>query len=270
MKTILPILAFLTLLISCKNQTAPEPAKPATAPLDAAAILKHNYWVSKPYHDALFAGNVPDTLAFLPCSEIIFIGKDTLTHTACNSDAGIGIFKPISSNSIEIKIDGMDGKVSTATVDEQGVLHLKMPEGMGEGWPTEYVPVDGVIVNNADEVTTNLLRKRIAGSYTLLPEKGKAAITSLMELRMDGTQVGLGTYSRWEPWNAGIGSTAIQNPPMNLFYLNKNDKADTPVAFAWQMHGDTLRLFDTKQTSKSDDLPEFKVTKLKATYLRAK
>ena len=61
MKYAFQILICAALLVACKNETAKTPSAPG-APVEARAILKHKYWVSKAFADALFAANVPDIL----------------------------------------------------------------------------------------------------------------------------------------------------------------------------------------------------------------
>jgi hypothetical protein len=259
-KTLLVALAFS----ACKHQPAP----PAAA--DGAAILKHKYWVSKPFNDALFAPNVMDTLHTLDCGEIIFSGKDSLLLTYCLSDAGRGGFKAISPTELEVVFEGFENKVFTLNLDEKtGVLHLKMPDDM-EGWPSQFVAQDGIDVSNIDNVTINLGRKRLAGGYAMLPPAGGAAITSLLELRPDGTQVGLGDFDLYEPWPSGVGAGFIQNPALNLMYLVKKGQESQAAAAAWQVRGDTLRIWDTKNIGLEGDLPEYRITQLRGTYLKAK
>lgn len=261
------ILFIGTLFTACGEQ----PAQNQAPTVDASAILKHKYWVSKPFNDALFAGNVSDTIGYLPCAELIFGQKDSLLMTACLSDAGRGTFKATSSNTLEIAFEGFDGKLSTARLDETtGVLHLDSPGGMDTGWPTEFVAQDDIDVSNLDNVTINLGRKRLAGSYSILPQKGEAAITSLVELHPDGTQLGLGDFDLYEPWPAGIGSSAIQNPAVNVMYLVKKGKESEPTAVGWQVRGDTLRIWNTQSTHVEGDMPEYKITKLRGTYLKGK
>lgn len=258
-----------TLFTACQNQPAPTPA--ASTATDASAILKHKYWVSKPFNDALFAGSVSDTVSYLPCAELVFGQKDSLFMTSCLSDAGRGTFKATSPNTLDILFEGFENKASTARLDEKtGVLHLDAPGGVDTGWPTEFVAQDGIDVSSIDNTTINLGRKRLAGRYTLLPQKGEKANASPLELRPDGTQTGLGDFDKYEPWPSGIGGGAIQNPPLNLMYLVKKGKETDPTAVAWQLRGDTLRLWDTKSTNAEGDMPEYKAAKLKGAYLKTK
>lgn len=258
---------FLFLLISaCKN-----PANQAPAAVDASAILSHKYWVSKPFNDALFAKNISDTLSVLPCAELIFGPKDSLVMTACLSDAGRATFKITSPTSLEIMFEGYEGKPCAARFDEKtGVLHIDPPGGNDSGWPTDFIAVDGIDVSNIDNVTINMARKRLAGSYSLLPKKGEVAITSMVELHADGSQLGFGDFEKFEPWPAGIGSGFIQNPPMNLMYFVKKGMESDPTAVGWQVRGDTLRIWNTKNIGPDGDLPDLKIGGLRGTYLKMK
>ena len=266
MKSIAKICFFSAVFAACQNTTAPAPT-PAPAN-DGAAILKHKYWVSKPFNDALFAGKIIDTLSYLPCAELVFDRKDTVILTSCLSDAGRGFYKATSTTSMAIAFEGFEGASCTATLDEKtGILHLTSPGGTNDGWPTEFVAQDDISVKGMDDLTVQLGRKRLAGKYTMLPKKGEMAITSLMELRPDGTQVGLGDFDNYEPWVSGIGGGFISEPAYNVMYLNKKDKMTT---FGWQMNGDTLRMYDTKDISQEGDMPEYRVTKLRGIYLKVK
>ena len=269
MRSLAKALFVAVVFTACQNQPTPTPATPAA--IDASAILKHKYWVSKPFSDALFADNIVDTLSYVPCGELIFGPKDSLLMTACLSDAGRGTFKATTPDALEIVFEGFEGKPSTARLDEKtGVLHLVPPGGVETGWPTEFVAQDGIDVSNIDNVTLNLGRKRLAGSYSMLPKKGEKPSAATLALRADGTQSGLGDFDKYEPWLSGIGGGAIQNPPLNLLYLVKNGKESEATAIAWQLRGDTLRLWDTKSTNAEGDMPEYKAAKLRGTYLKAK
>jgi hypothetical protein len=262
---------FLAVLFAaCNNESTPTAA--VTTAASTEPILSHKYWVSKPFNDALFAGRVVDTLSWLPCAELVFTHKDSLLMTACLSDAGKGGFKVLSPTTLEITFEGFDNQRFTARYDEKtGVLHLDAPAGSDDnGWPTEFVPQDDINVSNIDEITINLGRKRLAGQYTVLPAKGSMAVTSMMELRPDGTQTGLGDYDKYEPWPSGTGGTFIQEPSRNLMYLVKKGKEDDPTAAAWQVNGDTLRIWDTKNTAPEGDMPEYIITQLKGTYIKSK
>lgn len=266
MNSLLKLLFLVLLFTACKNQpTAPV----VTTPTTTSNILSHKYWVSKPFNDALFAVNVADTLSNIPCSELVFIAKDTLLLTSCLSDAGFGVFKVTGANTMEIAFEGFEGKTSTATYDEKtGVLHIVPPSGPDSGWPTDFVAQDGISVDTIDNVTIALGRKRMAGNYIILANKGGAAITSIVELHTDGTHLGFGDFDRYEPWPSGIGAGFIQDPQYNLMYLIKKGMESEPIATAWRIRGDTLRIWETKNVGAEGDLPEYKVTKLMGTYLK--
>lgn len=265
MKSLLNLLCLSLLWISCNNQ----PAAPVVNPISTSNILNHKYWVSKPFNDALFAENVVDTLSNIPCSELVFVAKDTLLLTSCLSDAGFGAFKVTGANTLEIAFEGFEGKTSTATYDEKtGVLHIVPPSGPDSGWPTDFVAQDGIDVSSIDNVTIALGRKRLTGNYIILAPKGGAAITSIVELHADGTHLGFGDFDLYEPWPSGIGAGFIQDPQYNLMYLVKKGKESDPIATAWRVRGDTLRIWETKNVGAAGDLPEYKVTQLMGTYLK--
>lgn len=253
-------------IVSCKNQA---PAPPAT--VDASAILNHKYWVSKQFNDALFAENIVDTLSNLLCSELIFRTPDSLNITACLSDAGGGIYKVTGPNTLDIAFDGFENQSSKATYDEKtGVLHIDPPGGENNGWPTDFVAQDGIDINSLDNVTIALGRKRLAGSYMYQTKKGEVAVASMSEFRLDGTQVNFGEFDIYEPWPSGIGSGFMQNPQMNLMYFVKKGHETDPTAVAWQVRGDTLRIWDTKNVGAEGDLPEYKIQGEPRTYLKHK
>lgn len=271
MKFFLPLFFTATLFAACQNSAPSVPA--ATTTYDASAILSHKYWVSKAFHDALFASTVSDTLANIFCGELIFEGKDTVLMTACLSDAGRGWFKITAPNALSIAFEGDTANLYTANLDEKtGVLHVTPPAGMaeGNGYPTEFVAVSGVDVSNLDNVTYSLGRKRLAGTYAALPQKGAKTTMGPLTLNPDGSQTGLGDFDKYEPYLAGIGSGAVQNPPMNLLYLVKKGQENTPTALGWQLHGDTLSIWDTKNVNAEGDLPEYKPTKLRGAYVKSK
>lgn len=254
------LLLFTLAIAACKNETAPK--APAA---DASAILKHKYWVAKPYSDALFAPTVMDTLGYLNCAEILFGANDTLTMTACMSDAGRGVYKTTGVNTIEFKIEGSED-VYTARLDEAtGILHLNVPGEMGSYWPNEYVAHDDVNATNIDAVTLNLGRKRLSGQYENLAKTGQ-----MIEFRPDGAINGLGDYAAYEPWIAGIGSTTIAEPPMNQLLLIKKTEGVEPVVLGWQLRNDTLTLWETQNMAHPDDLPEYKTVKKAGTYVKRK
>lgn len=249
--------------VACKNQ-------PTSTSQTATTILKHKYWVSKPFHDALFAARVVDTLAYLPCAELLFPNSDTVLITTCLSDAGAGIFKSTGSNSMEITFAGMeDKKPVVARFDENsGVLFMEYPAGY-EDWPQHFVAHDAIDPANIDFVTINLGRKRLSGQYAVLPQKGQVATTALVELKADGSLSGLGDYSSFEPWPSGIGGGAISEPPTNLMYLLGKDK-EAETVLGWQASGDTLKLWETQLTSPEGDMPAYKRSRLKGIYLKTK
>ena len=267
MKSLVPALLLLVLFSACQNQA------PTTAPAtnNGEAILKHKYWVSKQFNDALFAENIVDTLCNMLCSELIFTAKDSLLMTACLSDAGGGIFKVTGPNTLEITFEGMDSLKSKATYDEKtGVLHIDPPGGMDSGWPTEFVAQDGIDINQLDNVTIALGRKRLAGKYVYQTKKGEMAVASLTELYPDGKHVNFGESDLYEPWPSGIGAGFIQNPQLNLMYLIKKGKETDPVAVAWQVRGDTLKIWDTKTVGPQEDLPEYKTVGEPRVYIKQK
>lgn len=269
MQSTLRLLLIISLFSACQNKPVP-PAPPAPVE-NGSLILSHKYWVSKPYNDALAAADIVDTLSYLPCSELIFSSKDSLWITSCLSDAGRGYFKATAPNILEITFEGFEGQSSTATYDVQtGVLHIIPPGGPDSAWPTEFVAQDGIDVSEPGNVTIDLARKRLAGNYSILAPKGGVAITSLVELHADGTQLGFGDFDTWEPWPTGIGSGLIQGAPRNLMYLIKKGKESEPDAAAWQVRGDTLRIWNTKNVAHDGDMPEYKITRLMGTYLKQK
>ena len=82
MNSLVKIALIAAVFTACKNQPAPNPAAP-TAP-DASAILKHKYWVSLPFNEALFASNITDTLSYLSCSELVLPWKSLLKVLRAN------------------------------------------------------------------------------------------------------------------------------------------------------------------------------------------
>lgn len=265
MRVITKILGLVAIFSACQNTSNKE----AVYSIEDSAIAKHKYWVSKPFYDALFADNVLDTLSYLPCSELIFDMGDTLLLTSCLSDAGLGIFKVTSPTSLEVVFEGFEEETLVARLDTiSGVLHLDPPGGIESGWPTEFIAQEDIVISNVDNVTVQLGRKRLAGNYTMLAAPGQVAQTSLLELHADGTHQGLGDFDKYEPWPSGISGSAVINPSLNLMYLVKTgNEMDQPV-LAWQVRGDTLRLWETKNISAEGDLPEYQITTMKGTYLK--
>jgi hypothetical protein len=262
--TFLTLASAVLLFVSCQNQ--PAPSGP-----DAAGILKHKYWVVKSYHDALFSANIPDTLSYLDCSELVFVANDTVIITSCMSDAGIGIYNITGPNTLSIKFEGLEDKPITATLNEQtGVLTFTFTGPALESWPSTFVARDEVKTDNFDILTLALGRTRLAGSYQYQTQKGEVANTAVSELRTDGTMLNFGEYDFYEPWIAGIGSSCITMPPMNLMNLSMKGHEAEAVAVGWQLHGDTLRIWDTQNLNGPDELPEYKLKGNPRTYLKLK
>ncbi|MCC7464859.1 MAG: hypothetical protein IT261_01235 [Saprospiraceae bacterium] len=263
------VLSATILFVACQQSAPTSPAAP-----DAASILKHKYWVSKPYHDALFSENLPDTLAYMNCAELIFQTKDTVIMTACMSDAGVGVYTITGSNSISIKFEGLEDKPITATLDEKtGTLQFSFTGEPLPYWPTAFVAKDEVDVNNFDILTLSLGRLRLAGNYQYQTKTGEMAVTSLTELHADGTAVNFGGFDKFEPWIAGVGSSCIQHPPMNLMNLmhaGHEGHDGESVAVGWQLHGDTLRIWDTQNLAPAEDLPEYKLKGEPRVYVKVK
>ncbi|MBN8684639.1 MAG: hypothetical protein J0L99_18455 [Chitinophagales bacterium] len=265
MRTLFSTLLLLSLLAACQNQ----PSTPAPAPsVNGEAIMKHKYWLSKNFNDAVAARTIVDTLGLMVCSELIFLEKDTLLITACNSDASFGVYKFTGPNTIEVLFDGFTKPVSGAYDAASGVLHIDRPEGVGEFWSTDFVAQDGVNPRTADGGVMSVGRQRLAGEYALVPQPGQAAATAMLTLRPDGTAAGLGIHDRFDPWMSGIGSNSIIEPPMNGMFLKKSQDEDYYLSVGWQFRNDTLRLWDLKNLNGPDDLPEYKAVKLMGTYVK--
>lgn len=258
----------LLLCAACQPTTTQQPN--ASQSSDATGILKHKYWVCKPFHDALFAVNIPDTLTSLYCNELIFREKDTLLLTSCMSDASLGQLRITGHNALSITFDGDTSHHYTARLDEAtGILHLTLPPDRATDYPfpTQYIADDAIATSHMDELTVALARKRLAGTYQPLAQKGQPALASVV-LQPDGTQSGLGNYARYEPYVTGIGSGVISQPPRNVMYLYNPGQEGQQTALAWQLRGDTLRLWDTQNVNGADELPEYKVTRLRSTSVR--
>lgn len=263
-------LKFLPLCLAFFAVSGCTEAPQKAAPAEATAILKHKYWVSKPYADALFAPNVMDTLYRLRCAEIVFLQKDTLLMTACLSDAGLGVFKSTGPNSIEILFEGYE-KATPAVLDEQtGILKLTPPEN-STYWQTEYVAFDDIKPGDdySHDPPVQLARRRMAGSYRLLPEKGQMANTALAELKEDGQAVNFEGFDGFDPIPTGIACSFTEEKEMMMVDFRKGG-TDTPTVCGVQLRGDTLFVFDSKNTSKGDDIPYYKITGLRATYVKVK
>ena len=265
MRTLFSTLLLLGLMSACQNQ----PTTPAPAPVaNGEAIMQHKYWLSKNFSDAVSAKTITDTLGVLACSELIFLEKDTLLITACNSDASFGVYKFTGPNTIEVLFDGFTKPVSGAYDATSGVLHIDRPEGVGEFWSTDFVAKDGVNPRTADGGVMSVGRQRLAGDYAVVAQPGKAAATAMVSLRPDGSMSGMGIHDRFEPWMSGIGSNAIMQPPMNGMLLKKSQDEDYYLSVGWQLSNDTLRLWNLKNISNPDDLPEYKATTLMGTYVK--
>jgi hypothetical protein len=265
-QTLLSAFAAFLIFTACQNQPAPAPASP-----DASALLKHKYWVSKPYHDALFAENLPDTIGYLDCAELIFMTKDTVIMTSCMSDAGQGVYTITGPNTLSIKFEGLEEKPVIATLDDKtGMLQFSFTGEPLPYWPTAFVAKDEVDVNNFDILTLSLGQLRLAGNYQYQTKKGEVAVASLTELHADGTAVNFGGFDKFEPWIAGVGSTCIQHPPMNLMNLMHAEHEGEFVAVGWQLHGDTLRIWDTQNLAAPDELPEYKLKGEPRVYIKVK
>jgi hypothetical protein len=227
--------------------------------------------VSKPYHDALFAANVVDTLSYLDCGELIFSNKDTVIITSCMSDAGIGIFTVTGPNTLSIKFQGLEENPITATLDDKtGELHFTFTGQSLEYWPKAFVARDEVSTTNMDGLTLRLAQVRLAGNYQYQTKKGEMATTSVSELRADGSMVNFGEFDMYEPWIAGVGSSCITTPPMNLMNMAKKGQEAEAVAFGWQLRGDTLRIWDTQNMGQPDELPEYKLKGAARVYIKMK
>ncbi|MBL7825965.1 MAG: hypothetical protein JNJ57_04995 [Saprospiraceae bacterium] len=267
MKHILSIVFLSALLASCNNET---PQKTTPVPTEATSILKHKYWVSKPYADALFAPKVMDTLYRMRCAEIMFMEKDTLLMTACMSDAGYGIFKSTGSNSIEILFEGYE-KNTLAVLDEKtGILKLTPPEN-STYWETEYVAFDNITFNDIDynNPSVQLARRRMAGSYSLIPKKGQMVTAALAELKEDGQAINFEGFDWFDPLPTGTACSFTEEKEMMMVDFKKG-KADVSTVCGVQLRGDTLYVYDSKNTTKDDEMPYYKISGLRATYVKSK
>jgi hypothetical protein len=267
----LKLFFILMLFSACQQQSAKQEASKA-AP-DASAITKHKYWISKEFNDALYAQNVIDTLSYVPCGEFLFPDKDTVVITACLSDAGWGTWVASSPTSLKIVFEGDSANYASVSLDEKtGILHYTPPGDVPKdsGYPTEFVAHDGIDVAKMDYITINLGRKRLAGNYTPVPQKGVKTTPEPLVLNTDGTLKGLGDYDSYEPYFSGIGSGVILNPARNTMYLVKNGKETEPTAVAWRLRGDTLSIWNTKSAGVPDELPSYQITTFKGVYVKAK
>ncbi|HMX40887.1 MAG TPA: hypothetical protein PK971_10485 [Saprospiraceae bacterium] len=261
-------LAVCAVLLLAACQSGPSHHPNSVRLPDAGAILRHKYWVAKPFRDALFAPRIPDTISYMLCTELLFRQMDTVLLTSCMSDAALGLFEVTDHNTLSITFDGDTTHRYIARLDEAtGVLHLSYPpdRAANNPHPTEYVAEESVGTANMDELTVSLARKRLSGTYQPLAEKGSPVV-----LNPDGSQSGLGAFDRYEPYVAGIGSGTIQEPPMNVIYLYNRGREHEQTALGWQLSGDTLRLWDTRNIAGKEEMPHYKATHLHGTYLRSR
>ncbi len=271
MRFLLPLFFTLTLFSACQQQSTKQVAQSASP--DASAITKHKYWISREFNDALYAQNVIDTLSYVPCGEFLFPGKDTAVITSCLSDAGWGSWVATSPTSLKIIFEGDSANYASVSLDEKtGILHYTPPGDAVKdgGYPTEFVAQDGIDVTKIDYITINLGRKRLAGSYNPIPQKGSKTSPEPLVLNADGTHKGLGDYDLYEPYFSGIGSGVILNPARNTMYLVKKGQENEPTAMAWRLRGDTLSIWNTKGVGAADELPSYQITTLKGVYVKVK
>jgi len=261
-RTTLLLALFALALQACQNSS---PTPPAAAP-NGEAILKHKYWVSKEFSDALLKEIVADTLNSIPCSELIFTKKDTLLLTACMSDAGRATFKATGPNTLDIALEGMENEPVKAIFEARtGVLTLHFPGDSTGAGRLQLVARDEITLGKDDfDGTVKLARLRLSGTYKALEAKAKAP---QITLNQDGSHIGLSKdFDRYEPWPAGVGGYIEARK--NLMYLENKGKEPGWNALAWQLRGDTLRLWETKNIGKPDEMPEYQITSLLGTYLK--
>lgn len=259
MKYAFQILICAALLVACKNETAKTPSAP-DAPVEASAILKHKYWVSKEFADALFAANVPDTLNRLFCSELMFTQKDTVWLTTCRWRSGSEAFKSTGVNSIEIPYD--EKQVITHVLDEKtGILKATSPEET-----REYVGFDDI---NFDDLENNppvgqLAQRRMAGNYRLVPKKGQVANAAIAEVRATGDLTNFEGFDSFFPIPTGVAS--YFNPKKEMMMVNfTKGKADISTICGVQLRGDTLFVFNSKDGSEG-----LEITNIRATYVKVR
>lgn len=253
---------FALALQACQNSS---PTPPAAAP-NGEAILKHKYWVSKEFSDALQSEILVDTLNSIPCSELIFTEKDTLLLTACMSDAGRATFKATGPNTLDVALEGMENEPIKAILEPRtGVLTLHFPGDSTGAGRLQLVACDEITLGKDDfDGIVKLARKRLSGTYKALETKAKVP---MITLNADGTHSGLSTqFNTYEPWPAGVGG--YMEARKNLMYLENKGKEPSWTALAWQLRGDTLRLWETKNIGKPDEMPEYQTTSLMGTYLK--
>jgi len=255
MKYIIQTLICAALLVACKNETAKTPSAP-DAPVEASAILKHTYWVSKAFADALFATNVPDTIGRLDCGELMFTQKDTLLLTSCRWRTGAEPFKSTGVNSIEIAYD--ENRVITYVLDEKtGVLKGTSPDGT-----SEYVGFDDI---NFDDLENNspvgqLVQRRMAGKYRLVPKKGQVANAAIAEVSATGGLTNFEGFDSFFPIPIGVGSYFRSKTGMIKVDFTKG-KADVPTTCGVRLRGDKIFVFNTK-----DNI----ITDMRAAYVKVK
>lgn len=248
----------MLLLVGCQNEN--KKFAPANS-----NILKHRYWVSQEFADAIFSDNVPDTLGRISCTELIFQDSGRMVLTYCLSDAGAGTYAATGPNTMDISIEGYEGRTFKAVLNEKtGVLTLKAPE-LNEGNLLYFKAYDLVADTDLYSGSIALACQRIAGSYSIQAQEGMVAPTVMVEFGADGSLNGLGGYSNFMPLPAGIGSDAISDKK-NLMYLSSSANEEER-AFAWQLRGDTLRLWET-QDLYPDEMPEYKIAKLMGVFVK--
>lgn len=252
------LLVGLLLFAACQNQN--KKFNPADS-----NILKQRYWINQEFADALFADNVPDTLGYLVCSELLFLDSGRLILTYCLSDAGAGAYEPTGPNTMELTIEGYENKNFKAALDEKtGILTLDAPE-LNDGKPLTFRGYELNVGPDDYDGVIQLARKRIAGSYSIEAQEGMVAPTVMVQFEADGSLKGLGRFDYFEPWPSGIGGGAIPEKK-NLMYLSATD-SEEETAVAWQLRGDTLRLWETENLY-PDEMPEYKIIKLMGIFVK--
>lgn len=262
---IFPIITVAFVLNACQN-SSPTPSAPVP---NVEAILKHKYWVSKEFSDALLNEIVADTLNSIPCSELIFTEKDTLLLTACMSDAGRATFKATGPNTLDIALEGMENEPVKAIFEPRtGVLTLNFPGDSTGAGRLQLVARDEITLEKNDfEGTVKLARLRMAGTYKALDTKAKV---QQITLNKDGSHSGLNKdFDTYEPWPAGVGGY-LEDERKNLMYLENKGKEPSWTALVWELRGDTLRLWETKNIAKPDEMPAYKRSGLLGEFLKAK
>lgn len=255
MKYVFQILICATLLVACKNETT----KTTSANVEATAILKHKYWVTKAFADALFAANVPDTLNSVRCGELIFTHKDSVLVTACSWRFSTEPFKSTGVNSIEVPYDKT--RVIKYVLDEQtGIL-----TGTGPDETIEYVGFDDISFDGwgNTQPTEKLTRRRMAGNYRLVPKKGQVANTAIAEVSATGSLTNFEGFDSFLPAPSGVDSHFTPKEMMAVFFTAEKDEVQTRCGV--QLRSDTLRIFNSKEGSKG-----YEITDLRATYVKVR